>query len=201
MDPIQDLILQFQGLTVSIHSEQPLTSSQLIHWASNALAVQTPPSSSTSTEQPAININISQSSTASGPAPPPAVPKSSPVAREVPHLLPPKPEDEEARCTATWADREAAAFAAGQAAAARFLGLKAPVAPLASKLQPRIYILYRSADGHVHRPPLVFHSWAELRGLVEGGSGKLGARSVFQGFPSQRELRAFERGFEERLNR
>ncbi len=133
-------------------------------------------------------------------APAPAAPTSAPSAfsqsaawsSTPPSLaVPPSPV-----ASATWPARDDAARRAGHSAARRFLGERAPVIPFATSARPQVYLVLRDRLAAAHRPGLRCGAWGECRPhVVEGPRNTLSHHSVFQGFPSKRELEHFEAGF------
>ena len=94
----------------------------------------------------------------------------------------------------TWEGREAGAFAAGETAAARIHRRNLPLGPFLprSSLPARCYILLRDRNGTIHQPAKLFHRWCDLAGWVRVHHGfQLHTNSVFCGFPSLREARAY----------
>ena len=101
--------------------------------------------------------------------------------------------------TASWAEREEAAFKAGQAAAKRHEGLFTAPVPLATNLSNRVYLVARDKDQVTHQPAIECSTWAKTLPLVEANPGSFSRWAIHQGFPSKREAAAWQRGFDTTL--
>lgn len=178
------LQLRLGGLLVCLSSTDHLSEAQLIKQAADFLASRVQAAASPAPADRGITVNLNINVAA-------VVPLAADAA-DAPAV---GATDAAATPAASWMDREQAAAKAGLAAATRFLGHKARVAPLGTDLRPRMYLLFRDGAGKVSRPAIRFATWSELARHVEEKPHAIADASSFQGFPSDREAVQFERTF------
>ena len=95
----------------------------------------------------------------------------------------------------TWPERDDAACSLGKLMAKHILtGASYDFTPVTSK-RNRVFFLVRDKDGHVYQPARVLTS-AQIKPLVESAPGVLSPMALKGGFPSQRELQYWQKGFD-----
>ena len=106
----------------------------------------------------------------------------------------PRPADQ-----VSWSEREAGAKSAGKISAKQLVFSDIPLPPLITDLRTRIFVVARDHTGKLHQPALQLHTKQDLNQHIYSSPSTISGRAVWAAFPSLREVRAWQSGFDSQL--
>ena len=119
---------------------------------------------------------------------------NKPTLQETPISSSQKPADQ-----VSWSEREAGAKAAGKISAKQLVFSDLPLPPLVTDLRARIFVVTRDHTGKLHQPALQFNTKQDLNQHIYSSPSTISGQAVWAAFPSLREVRAWQSGFDSQL--